>query len=137
MTRIVEQQHPGEPTWLWRLGNATAIGGERVRSIGIAWGFRENGRWRWRPRITGQQSLFFNAVVFVRLTWVDFMPVGFFASVRWSPSSTAKALLQTGIGWKLNGRLAVLFRIQSDQSSAAGVTGPNSGQAPGFEYGTH
>lgn len=137
MTRIVEQRHPSEPEWLWRLGNATAIDSDRVRSIGIAWGFRENGRWRWRPRITGQQALFFNALLFVRLTWIDFLPVGVFASVRWSSSTTAKALLQLGAGYKLNGRLAVLLRIQSDATSAAGVTGPNFGQAQGFEYGTH
>ena len=137
MTRIVEMQHPGEPAWLWRFGNSTAIDSDRVGSLGFAWGFRENGRWFWLPRITGNRSLFFNALLFLRVTWVVFLPVGLFASVRWSPSSTAKALLQLGAGYKLNGRLAVLFRVQSDATSAAGVTGPNSGQAPGFEYGTH
>lgn len=85
------------------------------------------------PRITGQQSLFFNAVFFLRLS----LPLGIFASVRWSSATDKKSLLQTGFGWKLNGRLGILMRIQSDKTSAAGVTGPNLGQATGFNYGPH
>lgn len=133
MARIQEERHPGEPWLMYVIGNLTAIDSDWVRSIGIAWVFQENGKWIFKPRITGQQSLFYNAALFVRLS----LPSGIFASVRWSSSTTSKALLQTGIGWKLNGRLAVLLRIQSDASSAAGVTGPNLGQAGGFEYGTH
>jgi len=131
--KITETQHPNEPFWLYWLGNATAIDDKYVKSIGIAWLFKEGGKWKFMPRITGQQSLFFNAVFFLRLSF----PFGIFASVRWSSATDKKALFQAGIGWKLNGRLAVLFRIQSDKSSAKGVTGPNFGQSRGFYYGTH
>ena len=131
--KITEVQHPGEPFWLYWLGNATAIDDSYVKSIGIAWLFKEDGKWKFMPRITGQQSLFFNAVFFLRFS----LPFGVFFSFRWSASSVKKALLQTGIGWKLNGRLAVLLRIQSDISSAKGVTGRNTGQSPSFCYGPH
>lgn len=133
MPTIIEQQHSGEPTWLWRLGNATAIDSDSVRSVGIAWGFKDGASWCWMPRFTGNDSLYYNALLFVRLS----LPAGLFASVRWSASSTSKALLQIGAGWKLNGRLAILVRIQSDAASAAGSTGPNLGQATGFEFGPH
>lgn len=106
---------------------------DEVLSIGFAWLFKENGKWNFLPRITGNTSLFYNAALFLRLS----LPLGIFASVRWSSSTTKKALLQTGFGWKLNGRIAVLLRIQSDATSAAGSSGPNYGQSGGFEYGTH
>lgn len=131
--KITESQHPNEPWLLYWLGNATAIDDGYVKSIGIAWLFKEGGQWKFMPRITGQQSLFFNAVFFLRLS----LPLGIFASVRWSPATDKKSLLQTGFGWKLNGRLGILMRIQSDKTSAAGVTGPNLGQATGFNYGPH
>lgn len=134
---IIEDQHPGEPYWLYWLGNATAIDPEAVRSIGLAWLFKEFGRWDFLPCMTGEQSLFFNAVFFLRVTFVWCIPAGIFASVRWSDSTTKKALFQVGAGYKLNGRLAVLCRIQSDEASAKGVTGPNFGQATGFDFGTH
>ena len=131
--RVQESQHEGEPWLLYKIGNLTAIDEDWVRSVGVAWLFKEGGRWKFTPRITGNTSLFYNAVFFVRLS----LPFGVFWSIRWSGSSAKKALWQAGIGWKLNGRLAVLFRFQSDASSAAGVTGPNVGQSGGFEYGTH
>ena len=132
--KITESQHPGEPFWLYWLGNATAIDDQYVKSIGIAWLFKEGGKWVFMPRITGEQSLFFNAVFFLRLS----LPFGIFFGFRWSASSVKKALFQTGMGWKLNGRLAVLLRIQSDVASSKGVTGPNYGQATGgFDYGPH
>lgn len=106
---------------------------DSVRSLGVAWLFKEGGRWCFLPRITGDVSLFYNAVFFLRLS----VPFGAFASLRWSASSTARALLQLGAGWKLNGRIALLLRIQSDATSAAGASGPNYGQATGFNYGTH
>ena len=133
MTRIVEDRHDNEPEWLWRFGNETAIDGDDVRSLAVAWLFTEGGKWRWLPRLCGRQSLYYNAVFFFRLCW----PLGVFWSVRWSGASDRKALLQSGIGYKLNGRLAVLLRVQSDKTSARGVTGPNFGQAQGFEFGTH
>jgi hypothetical protein len=106
---------------------------DSMRSVGLAWLFKEGGTWNFRPRIPGDVSLFYNAVFFLRLNW----PLGIFASVRWSASTTEKALLQLGAGWKLNGRIALLLRIQSDATSAAGASGPNYGQATGFNYGTH
>ena len=129
----LEQQHPNEPYLLYWLGNATAIDDAKVKSIGLAWMFKENGAWVFKPRVTGEQSLFFNAVFFLRLSF----PFGIFASIRWSESSTSRALFQTGIGWKLNGRFGLLFRFQSDASSAAGSSGPNTGQSQGFSYGSH
>ena len=129
----LEQQHPREPYWFYWLGNATAIDDIKIKSIGIAWLFKENGAWVFTPRVTGEQSLFFNAVFFLRLS----LPFGVFASFRWSSSTTKRALFQTGIGWKLNGRIGLPFRFQSDTSSAAGVTGANLGQAQAFSYGSH
>ena len=131
--RIQEERHANEFWLMYWIGNITAIDSDLVKSIGIAWLFKENGKWAFTPRITGNTSLFYNAVFFVRLS----LPLGIFASFRWSDSTIKKALFQTGIGWKLNGRLAILFRVQSDKTSAAGVTGPNLGQSGGFEYGTH
>lgn len=131
--KIIEQRHTEEPWLLYWLGNATAIDDRCIKSIGIAWLFKEKGKWDFIPRITGQESLFFNAALFVRFL----LPLGAFISIRWRSSETAKSMLQMGFGWKLNGRLAILFRIQSDRSSAVGTSGPNIGQASGFEYGTH
>lgn len=125
----LEDQHPGEPTWLWRLGNLTAIDSDWVSSIGIAWLFKEGDQWRFLPRITGNDSLFYNAVLFLRLS----LPFGVFFGCRLS----SNYLFQCGLGWKLNGRIALLFRVQTDESAAKGVSGPNFGQARGFDYGTH
>ncbi len=147
--RIIEG-NPGELLNRWPL----LLDTDSIDSIGIAWLFKEDGRWCFTPRMTGERSLFFNAVFFVRYStcmpaffvqamltlitgWWWLMLPGAFASVRWSASSTAKALLQVGAGWKLNGRIALLLRVQSDASSAAGSSGPNYGQASGFDYGTH
>lgn len=106
---------------------------DSIHSIGIAWLFKEGGKWVFKPRVTGNTSLFYNAVFFVRLVY----PFGIFASIRWSASTTAKSLIQVGFGWKLNGRAGLTLRIQSDASSAAGSSGPNFGQASGFDFGTH
>lgn len=78
------------------------------------------------------RSLFRNGMVYVRLLW----PFGVFLHVRWC-GSCRRAFLQTGAGWKLNGRFAVLFRVQSDATAAAGTSGPNFGQAPGWSEGEH
>ena len=139
--KITEVQHPGEPFWLYWLGNATAIDDKYIKSIGIAWLFKEGGNWVFTPRITGEQSLFFNAVFFLRLTFVWFLP-GIFFSVRWAEIGPVirgkpRSYLQAGIGYKLNGRLGLPLRIQNDVSSASGVTGPNLGQSTGFSYGPH
>jgi len=130
--RIVEQRHLNEPWLLWKLGNLTAIDDSYIKSVGIALLFKDP-KWDFKPLVTGNDSLFYNALLFLRLS----LPFGLFFGFRWSPATDKKALFQCGIGWKLNGRLAVLFRIQSDESAAAGETGANTGQATGFNYGTH
>ena len=140
--KITESRHPGEPFWLHWLGNATAIDDQYVKSIGIAWLFKEGGKWVFMPRITGEQSLFFNAVFFLRLTFIGLIPAGIFASVRWAEIGPVlrgkpRSYLQAGLGYKLNGRIGLPLRIQNDISSASGVTGPNYGQATGFDYGPH
>lgn len=78
------------------------------------------------------RSLFRNGLVYVRLLW----PFGLFLHVRWC-GSCRRAFLQAGVGWKLNGRFAVLMRVQSDDSAAVGVYGPNTGQAQGWREGDH
>ena len=109
------------------------IDSDWVKSIGVAWIFKEDGKWCFMPRVTGNVSLFYNAVFFVRIG----LPFLLCASIRWSGSTTSRAMLQCAIGWKLNGRLALTIRIQSDATSAAGDSGPNYEQATGFDYGTH
>lgn len=129
--KIVEERHTNEPWLMWKLGNLLTV--EAVKSFGVVWGFKRNEKWCWIPERVGGQSLFYNGILFFRLCW----PLGLFASVRWSSASDKKALLQTGFGFKLNGRFAILLRIQSDKTSAAGVTGPNFGQSCGYDYGCH
>jgi len=104
-----------------------------IKSKGIAWLFKENGVWNLIPRITGNVSQFYNAIFFLRFS----LPFGIFTMFRWKETSNKKAFLQLGIGWKLNGRFGITARIQSDDSAEAGESGPNYGQAKGFEYGTH
>lgn len=146
--------------WLDRLLNLWpfCLHVESIRSIAVAVGVKEGGEWCWWPRWQGNKSLFYNAVFFIRLS----LPLGIFWSVRWSESDSAKALLQSSFGWKLNGRITFgvawalgiplayffgwswwyllglfAYRIQSDASSAKGTSGPNLGQATGFNPGTH
>lgn len=78
------------------------------------------------------ESLFRNGLFYFRLT----RPFGIFLHIRWC-AFCRRAFLQSGIGWKLNGRFAVLLRIQSDQSAAEGVHGRNFGQASGWSEGNH
>ena len=76
----------------------------------------------------GDRSLFYNGVWSVRLTF----PFGIWVHVK----PTIDLRLQAGAGWKLNGRFAVLLRVQTDESAAAGTHGPNHGQASGWDRGT-
>lgn len=131
--KIIEERHPGESWLQWKLGNLLTVDQDVMRSFAVAWLFKRDGRWCFIPERVGDQSLFYNAVFFVRFNW----PLGLFWSVRWSSATDKKALFQSGLGFKLNGRFAILLRIQSDKTSAAGVTGPNTGQATGFNFGTH
>lgn len=124
MTLTVEGD-PSSPLNKWPL----LLDTDSIKSIGIAWLFKENGTWNFLPRLTGSQSLFYNAQFFLRLTF----PFGIFFGARIGSTY----LFQCGVGWKLNGRIAVLFRVQTDASAAAGTSGPNYGQATGYEYGPH
>lgn len=104
-----------------------------ISTFAVAWLFKEGGKWVFKPRVCGSVSLFYNAVFFLRINW----PIGIFVGLRWSASTDGAALFQRGIGYKLNGRLCFITRIQSDESAAKGVSGPNLGQATGFDFGTH
>lgn len=137
---------------------------DSIHTVAVAWLFKESGRWVFRPRLCGDDSLFYNAVFFLRLS----LPFGIFWSVRWA-ENWRRSFLQASLGWKGNGRLTMgilwlltlpiaylwylwygwsnwlllallgLFaiRLQSDTSAAAGVSGPNLGQSTGFFFGTH
>lgn len=102
---------------------------DSIKSVALAWLFKDGGKWRFLPRFCGDTALFYNAQFFIRLSW----PFGVFLHIRLGP----RYLFQCGLGWKLNGRFAILFRIQTDASAAAGVSGPNYGQSGGYEFGTH
>jgi hypothetical protein len=108
---------------------------DSMRSFAFAWLFIDpaTGKWDLRPRRCENASQFYNAVFFLRLSW----PFGVSLSLRFSDSTQAHAIIQLTLGWKLNGRIAFELRLQSDQTSAAGVSGPNTGQATGWNFGTH
>lgn len=123
-----------------------ALDPRRVKSLlTLAWGFEEpygyGGQlvyqWTWLPMVglgkdSETQSLFYNAMLFVRIMWPSFIGVG----IRWGGrGGKRREFLQVYAGWKLNGRLGAAFRIQSDESGARGTMGPNSGQATGWRYG--
>lgn len=137
------------------LGNATALPVEVIHPlVSVALGFKVNESkpaidfatlgtdyelgdyWHIGRLSFGRDetvSLFYNAALYVRVMFPFWIGV----QIRWAGKDPyAKEFLQFGLGWKLNGRLAALFRIQSDVKSAAGVSGPNVGQAIGWEYGT-
>mgnify|MGYP001583980010 CR=1 FL=1 len=80
----------------------------------------------WASRDAGT-SLYYNGLVFFRLMFPFWIGI----HIRFG-----KRFLQTGIGWKLNGRFALLFRIQTDESSAEGTHGPNYGQSVSYDCGT-
>ena len=109
------------------------IDDSRIKSIGIAISFKENGKWVFMPRLTGNAHQYFNAMFFMRLTW----PLGLFIQLRWSDKPTGKQFIQLGIGYKNTGRLGIICRVQSDASAAVGyhVGLPNLGHATGFNYG--
>jgi hypothetical protein len=80
--------------------------------------------------LTHGDSLYYNAPVFIRISFPFFIGV----HVRWSGSETKSAFFQTHVGWKPNGRLALALRVQSDPSAERGMDFPNPGQARGWEY---
>jgi hypothetical protein len=100
----------------------------KVHTIGIAWIFKEDGKWNLWPRVTGNHQ-YYNAQFFLRLGF----PLAVFFGMRLSSTR----LLQLGLGWKQNGRFAIHLRFQTDESAAIGSTSPNYGQASGWDYGEH
>ena len=103
-----------------------------ITSNGIALGFKENGLWCFKPRITGNGAMYFNALFFIRLS----LPFSIFMHFR----LTKTRLFQIGIGWKLSGRFAIHCRLQTDESAALGyhIGMPNLDQTgTQFNYGTH
>jgi hypothetical protein len=121
------------PNWYTKLTNSfpLMLDDKYILSNGIAWLFKENNKWVFIPRLTGNAHQYFNAVLFIRLA----LPPSIFLQIRF----TSNRLFQFGIGWKLSGRFAVHFRFQTDASAAAGyhVGLPNTDQASGFNYGGH
>lgn len=99
-----------------------------VHTIGIAWLFKEMNKWVFKPRITGDKQ-FYNAVFFIRVGY----PFAIFIGIRYALDH----LFQGGIGWKQNGRFAILCRFQTDESAARGTHAPNLNQAQGWDYGVH
>lgn len=73
-------------------------------------------------------SLFMNGAIFLQVR------APFWIGIQVRPLTAH--FLQCGLGWKGNGRLAVLLRIQTDESAAAGMDGPNFGQADFMNDGT-
>jgi len=81
---------------------------------------------------TDNESLYMNSMFFFRFMFPFWVGIG----IRWAGKDpTKKEYLQTGLGWKLNGRLGALFRVQSDTTAARGVQGPNYDQSTGWVYG--
>lgn len=140
--RILEDRHPGESWWLWKLGNWTTAPIEWVRSVAFSVGSKVAGEWRLRPMLyrsawtaNGLDALFYNAVLFVRVVW----PVGIFVQIRWSGRTDRRAYVQFGAGWKLNGRFGLIARIPRSDAHAttgqwSGVAGENV-STPGWEWG--
>ncbi len=127
---------------LWRLidwtGDKTALPERWVVPVAsLQWGFGSVER----PNpanlrlLTGPASdtgsLYQNGLLFARVALPCFIGL----QIRWGGAAMRLAYLQTHAGWKLNGRLAIAFRVQSDTSAAAGMDAPNPGQAVGFADG--
>lgn len=119
--KTLEYQYGGD--WRDRVLNSWpfALDTKSIRTVAVAWD-REG---TYQP---GTRSLFYNGFVMLRLS----LPPSVFIHIK--PWRSCR--FQCGIGWALNGRFKLLFRIQTDASAAAGVHGPNYGQAAGWERGT-
>ena len=106
----------------------------KIKTIGVAWLFKENNLWNLTPRITENDAQFYNAQFFIRYG----LPFSLFFMIRWSAIGK-RQFIQTGIGWKQNGRFAIHRRIQSDASSAASYHAglPNTDHASAWDYGKH
>jgi len=116
------------PTWCIFPIFAFAVGyrAPATDNRGAGWG----GRF-WIGRVR-DEDLFYNGAIFFRFMLPFFVGI----HIRWAGRDPSKReYLQIYIGWKLNGALSAVFRVQSDESAAAGFTSPNYGQAVGWEDG--
>jgi len=78
------------------------------------------------------KSLFWNGIIFFRLM----LPFYVGLQLRWCANCNP-SFFQIGLGWDLNGNFSGVCRFQTDESAAAGVSGPNLGQATGWNDGPH
>lgn len=104
---------------------------ETVKTVGMAWGFKIDGKWQLLPKFIGKEWQYANAMFYIKVG----TPFALFMQIRWNEIR----LWQGGIGWKDSGRFAIHCRFQTDESAAAGYhTGmPNTDQAHGWEFGRH
>ena len=118
--------------WYDELLNAfpLCIDNKYVKTVGVAFGFKELGKWNFIPRITGDAQ-YYNALFFIRLG----IPFSFFIHFRINSSK----LVQLGLGYKQNGRVGIHFRLQTDDSSTKGyhAGADNLDHASGYNYGKH
>jgi hypothetical protein len=110
-----------------------------VVSFQYGYGTRDKPNWtNYRFSFGRQytQSLFYNGVFYFRFM----LPFCVCLMIRWTANPDGrKQFLQTLLGWKLNGVLALTFRIQNDPSAKESNKGheyDNLGQAIGFDDGT-
>lgn len=124
------------------------IDDSKVKTIAIAWGFKENSKWVFLPRLVIDNWQYTNAIFSIRIG----LPFAIFIQIRWTDKiylypnwlpyfrgMQEKQFIQFGIGWKQTGRFAIHFRPQTDTSAAIGYHAgmPNTGQASGFNFGRH
>jgi hypothetical protein len=108
--------------WFDRLNNWLARDKDKTRTV-FSWAWDNKGRYS-----PDDRSLFYNGAIMVRVT-----NGGVFLHLRFVEDHRS----QFGLGYKLNGRLAVTFRPwQSDANATLGTHGPNFDQATGFNRGT-
>ena len=112
-----------------KLGDMTSIPEVwSIHLISLQLVFKREGWKLGRAWFKDPPSLFMNAAFFIQLR------LPFWIGIQIRPFT--KRYFQTGLGWKGNGRLAFLFRFQTDESSAIGMDGPNVGQATYMNDGT-
>jgi hypothetical protein len=119
--KISETNYGGD--WRDRLLNSWPflLDTDTIRTAAWAW----DNEGIYRP---GTRSLYYNGFIFLRLS----LPFGVFVHLK--PLRNLR--IQAGLGWKLNGRFAMTFRFQSDESAFDGERGDNYGQAAGWDRGT-
>lgn len=122
--KTIEYEHQGSTLGRWfdELMNALARHVEDMKTWAICW---DKEGW-YNP---GTKSLYYQGIFFLRLCW----PFGWWLHIRVHPEWQR---FQTGFGFKINGRFGANLRLQSDKEAEEGVSGPNWGQAKGWDRGT-